>query len=105
MAALHAAIFACQLEPGDTLLASQDLYGATIDLLYKVFGSFGIKTVSADFNDVAGVAAKARELKPRLLIAETISNPLLKVCDIEAYATVAREVGARLLIDNTFASP
>ena len=37
--------------------------------------------------------------------AETISNPLLKVCDIDACAEVAREAGARLLVDNTFASP
>ena len=42
---------------------------------------------------------------PRVLIAETISNPLLKVCDIDAGAEIAREVGARLIIDNTFASP
>jgi len=39
------------------------------------------------------------------MIAETISNPLLKVCDIEACAELARAVGARLIIDNTFASP
>src|ERR1700674_1448018 len=47
MAALHAAIFACEITPGATILASQDLYGATINLLYKVLGSYGIKTVSA----------------------------------------------------------
>ncbi len=40
-----------------------------------------------------------------MLIAETISNPLLKVCDIEACAEIAHEKGARLIIDNTFASP
>ena len=105
MAALHAAIFACQLVPGDGILASQDLYGASTDLLFKVFGSFGIKTVTADFNDLNALAEKARETKPRVMIAETISNPLLKVCDIDACAAVARTVGARLLIDNTFASP
>jgi len=105
MAALHAALFACQLAPGDTILASQDLYGATTDLLYKVFGSFGIKTITADFNDLSSVAEKAREAKPRVLVAETISNPLLKVCDIDATAEIARAVGARLLIDNTFATP
>src|SRR5215212_1657896 len=44
MAALHAAVFACELEPGSTVLASQDLYGASTDLLHKIFGSFGIKT-------------------------------------------------------------
>src|SRR6185503_18111940 len=105
MAALHAAIFACELTPGATILASQDLYGATIDLLYKVLGSYGIKTASADFSDVDGLRAKALELRPRLLIAETISNPLLKVCDLAGCSEIAREVGARFIVDNTFASP
>ena len=48
---------------------------------------------------------KAREIQPQVLIAETISNPLLKVCDIEACAEIAHENGARLIIDNTFATP
>jgi cystathionine beta-lyase/cystathionine gamma-synthase len=105
MAALHAALFACELKPGATVLASQDLYGATTNLLFNVFGSFGIKTVTADFSDLAGLREKARGVRPRVMIAETISNPLLKVCDIDACVELAREVGARLIIDNTFASP
>ena len=105
MAALHAALFACELAPGSTVLASQDLYGATTNLLLNIFGSFGIKTITADFSNLDEVRAKARELKPRVLVAETISNPLLKVCDLDACAEVAREVGARLIVDNTFASP
>src|SRR5207253_1312732 len=51
------------------------------------------------------VRTKVNEAKPRVLIAETISNPLLKVCDIDACASIAHEVNARLIIDNTFASP
>ncbi len=105
MAALHAALFACDLKPGSTVLASQDLYGATTSLLLNVFGSFGIKTVMADFSDLPGLRNKARETSPRVLVAETISNPLLKVCDIEGIVEIAREVGARLIVDNTFASP
>jgi cystathionine beta-lyase/cystathionine gamma-synthase len=105
MAALHAALFACELSPGATVLASQDLYGATTNLLLTIFGSFGIKTVTVDFDDLTGLRAKTREAKPRVLIAETISNPLLKVCDVDACANLAHEVGARLIIDNTFASP
>jgi cystathionine beta-lyase/cystathionine gamma-synthase len=105
MAALHAAIFACELAPGATILASQDLYGATIDLLYKVLGSYSIKTVSADFSHVEDLRAKALEVRPRVLVAETISNPLLKVCDIAACAEIARKVGARFIVDNTFTSP
>ena len=105
MAALHAAIFACELTPGATILASQDLYGATLDLLYKIFGSYGIKIATADFSEVEALRAKALEVGPQVLIAETISNPLLKVCDIAACAQIAREVGARFIVDNTFTSP
>src|SRR5919109_812205 len=77
MAALHAALFACELGPGSTVLASQDLYGASTDLLYTVFGSFGVKTVTADFSRPAELREKARAVAPRVLVAETISNPLL----------------------------
>lgn len=105
MAALHAALFACDITPGATILASQDLYGATTNLLNQVFGAFGIKTITADYSDIPDLQRIAREAKPRVLIAETISNPLLKVCDIEACAELAHEVGARLIVDNTFASP
>src|SRR5215213_6586685 len=105
MAALHAALLACELAPGAVVLASQDLYGASLELLYRIFGSLGVKTVLADFSDVGNLRAKALKLKPRVLIGETISNPLLKVLDIEACARLAHEAGARLIVDNTFATP
>jgi cystathionine gamma-synthase/methionine-gamma-lyase len=105
MAALHASVLACELSPGSTILASQDLYGATLDLLVLLFGQFDIKTVTADFSDLPALAAKAAEVHPRVLIAETISNPLLKICDIDACATIAHAHHAKLIVDNTFASP
>lgn len=105
MAALHAALFACELSPGSVVLASQDLYGATTNLLLNIFGAFGVKSVFADFSNLDEVRAKTAENKPRVLIAETISNPLLKVCDIAACADIAHKGGARLIVDNTFASP
>jgi cystathionine gamma-synthase len=105
MAAVHAALIACDLKAGSTVLASQDLYGATTSLLQSVFSAFGVKTVTADYSDLDEVRDKARESRPQVLVAETISNPLLKVCDIEATAAIAREHSARLIIDNTFASP
>jgi cystathionine gamma-synthase/methionine-gamma-lyase len=105
MAALHAALLACELSPGATVLASQDLYGATLNLLLNVFGQFGVKTVTCDVCDLGSLRAKARELRPRVLLVETISNPLLKLCDIAACAEIAHGVGARLIVDNTFATP
>jgi cystathionine beta-lyase/cystathionine gamma-synthase len=105
MAALHAALLACDLKQGSTVLASQDLYGATTSLLTTVFGPFGVKTVAADFNDLSGLREIARQAKPAVIVAETISNPLLKICDIEACAEIAHSSGARLIVDNTFATP
>src|ERR1043165_7564354 len=105
MAAVHAALIACDLKAGSTVLASQDLYGATTGLLNNVLANFGVKTTHIDFSDIAAVREKAREIRPQVLIAETISNPLLKVCDIEACVEIAHENGARLIIDNTFATP
>ena len=105
MAAIHAALIACDLKSGSTVLASQDLYGAITNLLNTIFLNFGVKTVFVDFCDLSAVREKAREIKPQVLIAETISNPLLKVCDIKACAEIAHENGARLIIDNTFATP
>ena len=105
MAALHAALLACELTPGAVVLASQDLYASSLELLYTIFGSFGVKTVIADFSDVENLREKVLKLKPRVLIGETISNPLLKVLDIEVCAEIAHESGAKLIIDNTFATP
>jgi cystathionine gamma-synthase/methionine-gamma-lyase len=105
MAAVHAALLACDLKSGSTVLASQDLYGATTNLLNSIFINFGVKTVFVDYSDTSAVREKAREIKPQILIAETISNPLLKVCDIETCAEIAHENGARLIVDNTFATP
>lgn len=105
MAALHGALLACELSSNSVVLASQDLYGASLELLKTVFGAFGIRTVTADFSDIENLRAKANELKPRVLIGETISNPLLKVLDVEKVAEIAHEVGAKLIVDNTFATP
>lgn len=105
MAALHAALLACELSSGSVVLASRDLYGSTLELLYTVFGAFGVKTVTEDFIDIAALRARAFELKPRALVCETLSNPLLKVSDIEECGEIAREVGAKLIVDNTFATP
>ncbi len=105
MAALHAALLACELSSGSVVLASADLYGSTFELLYSIFAPFGVKVVIEDFGDHSALRAKAFEVKPAVLICETLSNPLLKVCDIGECADIAAQVGARLIVDNTFATP
>ena len=105
MAALHAALLACDIASGCTVLASQDLYGATIGLLNNVFTSLGVSTIMVDYSDLDALEKKAREIRPRIMIAETVSNPLLKVSDLRCCAEIAHAVGARLIVDNTFATP
>jgi len=105
MAALHAALLASDLTNGSYILASRDLYGASFDLIYKIFGAFGVKAQLVDFSDLEALKAKTDELKPRVLLAETISNPLLKVLDVAAVAEIAHSVGAKLIVDSTFATP
>lgn len=105
MAALHAALLASDLTGGSFVLASRDLYGASFDLLYKIFGAFGVKTELVDFADLDELKRKTEELKPRVLLAETISNPLLKVLDIAAVAEIAHSFRAKFIVDSTFATP
>lgn len=105
MAALHAAVLASDVKPGACILASQDLYGATFSLLDTVFGAFDVKTASVDFNDTEALTRAIDEHRPRVLIAETISNPLLKICPLSQVAHLAHKANARLIVDNTFASP
>ena len=92
MAALHAALFICDLTPGATVLASQDLYGRDAQPLYTVFGSFGVQTVTTDFFATDQLRDTVRRVKHARAVAETISNPLLKVCDVAACVEAAREV-------------
>jgi cystathionine gamma-synthase/methionine-gamma-lyase len=67
MAALHAALFACDLKPGSTVVASQDLYGATTTLLTTIFGSFGVKTLAVDFSDLSQLRERVKKQSLSLL--------------------------------------
>lgn len=105
MAAIHAALLACDIASGCTVLASQDLYGATTGLLNTIFASFGVNVITADYSELRALERQARETRPRIMIAETISNPLLKVCDLACCADIAHACGGKLIVDNTFATP
>ncbi len=89
---------------GDHLVVSNQLYGRSLDLLVGEAHRFGIDSNVVDTCDRSAVAAA---LKPetKLLVVETIANPLLRVADIAALAELAHNSGAKLLVDNTFASP
>jgi cystathionine gamma-synthase/methionine-gamma-lyase len=105
MAALHAALLAAGVKAGASVLAARDLYGATISLLSKVFAEMGVHVHFADFADAPAVRRMLTAVLPKVVLFETISNPLLRLADITRVCELSHGVGARVIVDNTFASP
>jgi cystathionine beta-lyase/cystathionine gamma-synthase len=93
-----------QLQSGDHVVLSKFLYGRTTQLLTAESARLGITSTIADVTNPAAVEAAFRK-ETKLLVVETIANPLLQVADITALAEIAHRRGAKLLVDNTFASP
>jgi cystathionine gamma-synthase/methionine-gamma-lyase len=104
MAALLAAVL-IEVQAGDRIVAARDLYGATQAMLGNVFGTLGVRTTYVDVLDLDRVAAVMAEVRPRVLLFETISNPLVHVANLPALAEIARRERARTVVDNTFATP
>ena len=92
------------LSQGDHIVASADVYGGTYGLLTEELPRFGISTTMADMRDPASYEA-AIQPNTKMLYIETLTNPVLKVCDIAAMVDVAKRHDLLIVIDNTFASP
>ncbi len=105
MAALHAALLAAGLAPDETIIAANNLYGSTTSLLLKVFAPQGVRIILRDLTDTAATCQAIKEEQPTVILLETISNPLLQVCDLPAIAEAGRSVGATTVVDSTFTTP
>ena len=103
MSALAAAILS-RVSQGDHILASDQLYGHSLRLVLRESERLGIQASVVDTTDLAATKASLRP-NTKLIVVETITNPLLRVVDISALAELATDVAADLLVDNTFATP
>lgn len=103
MAAISAAILALT-QQGDRVVASNRLYGRTTQFLGQELTRFGVQTAFVDSADLDEIR-KALAAPAKVLFVETLSNPLLRLVDIEALAKLAQERNCMLLVDNTFATP
>ena len=97
-------LFMALLKAGDHVICSQSVFGSTIKLLQSEFGKFGVESTFVSQTDVAQWKAAVKP-NTKLLFAETPTNPLTEVCDIQALADVAHEAGALLVVDNCMCSP
>jgi cystathionine beta-lyase/cystathionine gamma-synthase len=103
MSALSA-LFLATLQPGNRVVASNRLYGRTTQLLHQELARFGVQTTFVDTNDLDQVEEALRQ-PARLLLVETLSNPLLRVGDVPALSRLAQQHSVLLVVDNTFATP
>jgi cystathionine gamma-lyase len=92
------------LQPGDEVLACDDLYGGSYRLLTKVHGGFGIKSRFVGMNNLTAFESSIRP-ETKLIWIETPTNPMLNIVDISAICTIAKKKGILTCVDNTFASP
>jgi cystathionine beta-lyase/cystathionine gamma-synthase len=102
MAAINA--IATQLESGDHVVVSDNVYGGTYRLFERVLRRHRLSFTYVDTGDLD---ATARAFTPatRLLFVETPSNPIMRLTDLAGAADLAHRHHARLVVDNTFASP
>ena len=92
------------LKSGDHVICSHSLFGSSIKLIGSEFAKFGVQTSYVSQTNVAEWK-EAMQPNTRLLFAETPTNPLTDVCDIQALADIAHDGNALLVVDNCFATP
>ena len=92
------------LKSGDHVVYSQSMFGSTLKLIGSEFARFGVESTIVSQTDLTAWKAAIRP-NTQLLFAETPTNPLTEVCDIQALADMAHNAGALLAVDNCFATP
>jgi cystathionine beta-lyase/cystathionine gamma-synthase len=92
------------LNPGDEVITTNDLYGGSYRIFTGIFEKFGIKFHFVNMKSLDTVEAKIND-NTKLIWAETPTNPMMNIIDIEALAKMAKKHTVMLGVDNTFATP
>ncbi|MEM7271249.1 MAG: aminotransferase class I/II-fold pyridoxal phosphate-dependent enzyme [Pseudomonadota bacterium] len=98
------AVMLAMLRQGDQIIAGGQLYGRSLRMLKEDLPRLGFETSLADPTDAAAIEAAIRP-ETRAILLEVVSNPTLRVADIDGVAKVAAAKGVMLIIDNTFTTP
>jgi O-succinylhomoserine sulfhydrylase len=103
MAAIMAAVLA-HLKQGDHIVASNSLFGATVNLFSTILNRTGITTTFVSHTDPAAWEAAIRP-ETKMFFLETPSNPLTEIADIRALSAIAHAHGILVAVDNCFCTP
>jgi cystathionine beta-lyase/cystathionine gamma-synthase len=104
MAAIATALVSV-LRSGDRVVAAQELYGDTRTLLGRDLQALGVRVQFVPAGDLEQWEHAVAHLPTRVVYAEALSNPQMRLLDIPAVAHIAHRAGAELIVDNTFATP
>ncbi|MEO1471802.1 MAG: PLP-dependent transferase [Pseudomonadota bacterium] len=99
-----AAVLLGVLRAGDHVVASDQLYGRTARLMTRELPRMGIETTLVDTTD-ADMVWQAMRANTRMVVVEVVSNPTIRIADMDGIAAAARDAGALLTVDNTFTTP
>ena len=91
-------------QAGDNIVASSKLYGGTYTQFNDILPTMGITVKFVDAEDPENFRA-AIDDKTRALFCETVSNPALEICDLEAISAIGHEKNIPLIVDSTFSTP
>ncbi|MGS0749130.1 cystathionine gamma-synthase [Halpernia sp. GG3] len=92
------------LNPGDEVIAVDDLYGGTYRLFVRLFEKYQLRFTFINFDDVSKLADKITN-STKLIWLETPTNPLMKLVDIKAVCDLVKGKNILVAVDNTFATP
>ena len=92
------------LEPGDEVIAVNDLYGGTYRIFKTVYEKYGIRFKFIDLQDMEALE-NSITLRTKLIWLETPTNPTLKIIDITAVCKKVKGAEIKVAVDNTFATP
>jgi cystathionine beta-lyase len=92
------------LNPGDEVIAANDMYGGTYRLFTKIFEKYGLKFHFINMQDVSQINHYLNG-NTRLIWTETPTNPMMNITDIAGASSIAKKNKVLLCVDNTFASP
>ena len=93
------------LKAGDHIVASSAIYGGTYNLIANTMKNLGIEATFVEPDVSPEELNKAFKENTKVVFGETLSNPSLKVLDIETFAKAAHDHGVPLIVDNTFPTP
>ncbi len=92
------------LSAGDHVVSGENVYGGTHRQMTHIWARLGLTFTFVDAAETERVASAVTP-RTKMIYAETPTNPMMRLCDLQAAGEIAKRAGALFVVDNTFATP